>query len=347
MADAILSDAEASGIYQIRNLVNGKRYIGSAKCFRVRWTKRLGDLRLGKHHSAYLQRSWSTHGADSFVFEIVEVCAQSNLIVREQSWLDRERPEYSVSPTAGNCAGVKHSDATKLKHSLAMNGRKFPEAAAKRTGMKRTSEQRAKFSAAQRLAYDRLTVEEKASRAARIAAVNRARLKGRVRNPEAAAKTAEKLRGRKRPKDVCERVSAALSGRKLSDAHRQKLKESWVGRELSEETKGKLRENAKRRIGIPRPPHVVEALRRAGSNRTAETRAKMSAAMTGRKLSAEAIAKRTETRRANGGFVFSKDHCEKIAIAGKGRVWSDESRAKLSASKKLKFLEAKREQGND
>jgi group I intron endonuclease len=140
MADGILADVEASGIYQIRNLVNGKRYIGSAKSFKVRWAKHLGDLRLGRHHSAYLQRSWGIHGSGNFAFEIVELCAVPDLIQREQSWLDAHKPEYNVSPTAANCTGVKHSDATKLKHTLAMKGRKFPEAAAKRTGQKRTPE---------------------------------------------------------------------------------------------------------------------------------------------------------------------------------------------------------------
>ncbi len=47
MAEAILADLESSGIYQIRNLVNGKRYIGSAKCFRVRWISTLAIYGLG------------------------------------------------------------------------------------------------------------------------------------------------------------------------------------------------------------------------------------------------------------------------------------------------------------
>ena len=161
MAEAIIADVNSSGIYRIRNLLNGKCYIGSAKSFRVRWIKHRNDLKNGKHHSAYLQRSWRMHGEDSFAFEVIELCEPGVLVVREQAWMDQLKPEYNVSPTAGNCLGVKHSAETRLKHSLATKGRKFPEAAAKRVGQKRSKEQREKMSLAQRLAYARLTDEQK------------------------------------------------------------------------------------------------------------------------------------------------------------------------------------------
>jgi hypothetical protein len=58
--------------------------------------------------------------------------------------------------------------------------------------------------------------------------------------------------------------------------------------------------------------------------------------MKGRKLSPETIAKRTATRRANGGYAVSESARQKISASLKGRVTSPETRAKLSASKKGK-----------
>lgn len=306
MADAILADVESSGIYQIRNLENGKRYIGSAKCFRVRWDKHLSDLRRGKHHSQYLQRSWDIHGPSAFAFEVVHLCAISDLLGCEQAWIDREAPEYNVCQTAGNCLGVKQSEETKQKRARSLRGRKYPEAAAKRTGMKRTQEQRDRFSAAQKLAFESLSESAKKERADRIAETNRNRLAGRKQSPELIAKRAAGMVGRVVSPETRAKISAANKGRALTAEHRQKLKDRWVGRELSPAMLDALRANAKRRIGVPRPLHVVEAIRATRANWSPEARAKNSASIAatkiGRKISDESIAKRTATRRANGGY---------------------------------------------
>ena len=124
MAEAILGDMDSSGIYQIRNLVNGKRYIGSAKCLRIRWRQHRNKLRKACHHSPHMQRSWIRHGEAQFVFEILELCDPIELLVREQIWLDREQPEFNVCPTAGSSLGRKFSQATKAKIAAKAIGRK-------------------------------------------------------------------------------------------------------------------------------------------------------------------------------------------------------------------------------
>jgi hypothetical protein len=40
-----------SGIYCIKNIINNKLYIGSAKNFRIRFNIHLSQLRKNKHHS--------------------------------------------------------------------------------------------------------------------------------------------------------------------------------------------------------------------------------------------------------------------------------------------------------
>lgn len=47
-----------TGIYQIRNTANGKRYVGSAVKFAQRWRQHAHLLRKRKHHSRILQNAW-------------------------------------------------------------------------------------------------------------------------------------------------------------------------------------------------------------------------------------------------------------------------------------------------
>ncbi len=293
---------KASGIYEIVNAANGKRYVGSARSFKVRWAKHLGDLKLGRHHSAYLQRSWAKYGHASFSFNVIEKCQPSDLIVREQFWIDKTCPEYNVSPTAGNCLGVKHSAETKLKHRLSMTGRKFPEAAAKRTGQKRTLEQRARLSEIQKIAFAALSTEQKEQRRLKLAAVNP--MRGKKQSKELIAKRAQAMIGHVVSEETRKKLSIANAGKKPSASAIAALR-ARKGKPPSEKMLKAARDNAHKRRGIPRPPHVVEALRKANANWSTERREKIAAYRRGTKLSAETIAKRTATRRANGGYAVS------------------------------------------
>lgn len=78
-----------SGIYKIRNIVNDKIYVGSAKDFHVRWDRHLKSLRKNKHHNIRLQRSFNIHGEKSFIFEIIEnVEYNKDIQIREQYYID-------------------------------------------------------------------------------------------------------------------------------------------------------------------------------------------------------------------------------------------------------------------
>jgi group I intron endonuclease len=211
MADAILADASASGIYQIRNLRNGKRYIGSAVCFRKRWAVHNSGFKNGNHPNRFLMRSWSEHGADAFVFEIIETCAVEDLIHREQHWIDSARPEYNLSPTAGNCLGVRHSEEARRKRSELNRGNKFC------VGRKPS----AKCLAA-------------------VSAANRAR-KGYKRSPESVALTAAAHRGMKRSAETRRRISEARMGKKMpprSAEHKAKLSAAMKKYRKNSQVKG-------------------------------------------------------------------------------------------------------------
>jgi group I intron endonuclease len=103
-------------------------------------------LKKGMHHSRILQRAWDKHGADSFVFQILETVAdRSDLLSREQHHIDRlnaahPRLGYNVCPVAGTREGVSQpasvavtmsafhigkpkSDETRAKMSASMKGK--------------------------------------------------------------------------------------------------------------------------------------------------------------------------------------------------------------------------------
>ena len=117
------------GVYEIRNTVNGKVYIGSSVNIRERWYKHRKLLRGGKHNSAHLQSAWSKYGPHAFAFTVIEIVdSPEHLITKEQEWLDRTRCSdaefgYNGSPTAFSCLGVKHTEESKQRMAAASQER--------------------------------------------------------------------------------------------------------------------------------------------------------------------------------------------------------------------------------
>ncbi len=115
-----------TGVYQIRNLVNNKCYIGSAAAkqgFKKRWNEHVCLLMRGCHRNLHLQRAWNKHHADNFVFEIREECQPDQCLIREQHYLDVEKPEYNIALNAQSpMLGRKHTKATKAIMSKKASG---------------------------------------------------------------------------------------------------------------------------------------------------------------------------------------------------------------------------------
>jgi group I intron endonuclease len=95
-----------SGIYVIRNEVNGKMYVGSAIDCARRLAKHRYQLRTGTHPSRHLQASFVKHGEAAFATDILEVCETEHLIIREQYWIDRLEPSYNKRLVAESNFGL-------------------------------------------------------------------------------------------------------------------------------------------------------------------------------------------------------------------------------------------------
>ena len=133
-----------SGIYQIRNTIDNKVYIGSSKDFTRRWREHRSDLRGNRHHSQYLQNSWNKYGEDNFKFEsIFVVFDKDKLIDVEQIFLDNLHPEYNTTYDARvPVNGMEISDETRKKLSKLQTGKNNSF-----YGKKHTEESKRKISA--------------------------------------------------------------------------------------------------------------------------------------------------------------------------------------------------------
>ena len=117
-----------SGIYAIKNKVNGKAYVGSAvdlKRRRIDHTKR---LKAGHHENNKLQRAWLKYGEEAFDFTVIEALEDlSKLIEREQAWIDKMKAAgrnsgYNIRPIAGSSLGVRPSIKSRKKMSESSKG---------------------------------------------------------------------------------------------------------------------------------------------------------------------------------------------------------------------------------
>lgn len=194
------------GIYSITNTKSDKRYVGSASNIEKRWNRHRVDLRTGKHHSRHLQAAWNKYGESAFRFDMVTTCEPGELIEQEQFWIDvfqtaNEKHGYNCAPVANSRLGMKATDETRARLSLAHKGHKPSE------------ETRAKLSVASREAHSR---------------------------PDIKAKIIAGLVGRKRSLESKAKIAAARLGWQFSPETRAKMSESATGRKVSAETRAKM-----------------------------------------------------------------------------------------------------------
>lgn len=89
------------GIYQIRNLVNGKVLVGATLNLPGMLNRHQFQLKAGSHQNKALQTEWQEFGGQSFVFEILDELTPGNepgpdyrtdLEFLEALWLEKLEP---------------------------------------------------------------------------------------------------------------------------------------------------------------------------------------------------------------------------------------------------------------
>ena len=90
-----------SGVFQIRNLANGKVLLGSSLNLEGPLNKHRFMLRINGHPNKELQQDWNELGPDQFTFEILETVQLSDhpnfnlkdeLTLLEEIWLENLQP---------------------------------------------------------------------------------------------------------------------------------------------------------------------------------------------------------------------------------------------------------------
>ena len=119
-----------SGVYQIYNPINEKRYIGSSIDIVRRLKEHRRCLIGGYHHNQHLQNAWNKYG-DCFEFKPLEYCEPDKLLELEQQYIDYYNSAdrkfgYNIDERADH-AGYHLSDETRKKIGDAHRGRKRPQ----------------------------------------------------------------------------------------------------------------------------------------------------------------------------------------------------------------------------
>lgn len=122
----IKENKKKSGIYRWVNTVNGNSYIGSSSNLSTRFSDYVKPSYLHRT-DLVMPRAFIKYGYESFSasgLEILEYCEISDLISREQFYLDLLNPEYNVAKVASSTLGIKRTESFKAKISKALKGNK-------------------------------------------------------------------------------------------------------------------------------------------------------------------------------------------------------------------------------
>lgn len=80
------------GLYEIRHLATGRRYVGSTQDFVERFGEHRCLLNKGRHHNVHLQRAWMKYGAEAFVLRVLAILEPEAQVPAEQRLLNQLHP---------------------------------------------------------------------------------------------------------------------------------------------------------------------------------------------------------------------------------------------------------------
>jgi group I intron endonuclease len=253
-----------SGVYEIVNTLNGKRYIGSSVSVYRRLEDHKRSLRKGTSRHNHLQSAFNKYGESNFIFRPIIYCDSDMTLIYEQACIDTLRPEYNGSTCAeASMRGYKMTEEQKEKLSMS------------RRGFRHSEETKAKMSAARK--GHPVSEETRAKlRAANI---------GKNVSLETRAKIGDISRGRVMSEESRLRMSAAQKGIPMSTEEKAILTSRMIGNKYalgykpSDETKKKLSD-----INKGRKPTEEQREKLSEALKLRWERARLKAAQEGQKL---------------------------------------------------------------
>jgi group I intron endonuclease len=200
-----------AGVYRIRNLENGKSYVGSSVRLKVRFREHANKLNNQTHPCRYLRSSWRKYQPSSFVFEVLTYCEPTHAVWLEQRFIDGLRPEYNTCQIAGSTLGTRRTEEAKAKMRAAKVGfvpspehlANMRKAAEARRGVKRpprSAEWNRKQSEAQKGSTRNFTEEHRANLAK--SQIGNTRWLGKKHTAETREKMAQAQAGKGRLTDT-------------------------------------------------------------------------------------------------------------------------------------------------
>lgn len=200
------------GIYKITNLINGKIYIGRSVNMKARKATHFSN----SQHNKHLKRAMCRYGFSQFVFEVIEFCNKSNIVEREQFYLDTLlfAQEY-----------IRSSGKDKRFKKFGYNQNPIAESSRCRPMSKSHKDKIVKKT------KERLSTIEGRERAL-IRIENMAKLK----------------RGQRMSDDFKEKLSIAMSGKNNPRYGINGINHPWYGKHHSIETKQKIKESKEKII---------------------------------------------------------------------------------------------------
>lgn len=115
-----------SGVYQLYSISNpNKYYIGSSINIKLRWYSHKYHLKYNSHHCNKLQFYVNKYGVSDIKLKIIELCEESELLQKEQFYIDTLKPYFNECKIAGSILGIKRSPEVCKKISQAKTGAKY------------------------------------------------------------------------------------------------------------------------------------------------------------------------------------------------------------------------------
>jgi hypothetical protein len=117
----LVENKDKSGVYLWRNLINNKVYIGSSINLSRRFKEYYSIYRLlNIDPEMLISKGLLKYGYSNFSLEIIEYCELSNLIEREQYYIDLLKPEYNIEKVAGRPPKLDFTEELRAKISASI-----------------------------------------------------------------------------------------------------------------------------------------------------------------------------------------------------------------------------------